>query len=193
MNKRKSFVLTLIFLCLTLLDITLTFISTPDLTDEGNPISAVFKFGWLALVLANVFAIAVFAVFANIAFDKYKTPCFTAANFFEFYLMLFYNTKTMIVKPMFRFPKNWMPFFAMISFSACVALIAGRIVVVLEWIAILFGYERSLYFMVRNHIPFGRTDIWVFILVFLLATLIWMQKEYKKVRKHTENCSENTN
>ena len=193
MNKRKSLILTLIFLCLTVLDITLTFISTPDLTDEGNPISAVFNFGWLALLLTNVLAIAIFAVFAHIAFDRYKTPRFTAKNFFEFYLMLFYNTKTMVVKPMFKLPKNWMPFFAMISFSACVALIAGRIVVVLEWIAILLGYEHSLYFMVRNHIPFGRTDIWVFILAFLVATLIWMQKQFKKVRKYTENCLESIN
>ncbi len=190
MIKRKSFILTLFFLGLTVLDITLTFMGTPDLTDEGNPISAIFNFGWIALVISNVFAIVVFAVFAHIAFDRYKTPRFTAENFFEFYLMLFYNTKTIIVKPMFKLPKNWMPFFAMISFSACIALLAGRVVVVLEWIAVLLGHEHSLYFMVREHIPFGRTDIWVFILVFLVSTLIWMQNQFKKVRKYTENCGE---
>jgi len=193
LNERKSLVPTLIFLSLTILDISLTMLATPDLTDEGNPISAFFKFGWIALLLANVFAIAVFAVFAYIGFDKYKTQYFTAQNFFEFYLMLFYNTKTMVVKPMFKLPQNWMPFFAMICSSACAALIAGRVVVVIEWIAILLGYERSAYFMVREHIPFGRTDIWVFILAFLVAILVWMQKEYKKIRKYTQNCSENKN
>lgn len=193
MIKRKSFILTLIFLCLTVLDITLTFVGTPDLTDEGNPISAIFNMGWLALIITNLFAIIIFAFFSYIAFDKYKTPQFTVKNFFEFYLMLFYNTKTMIVKPMFKLPKNWMPFFAMISFSACVSLIAGRVVVVLEWLAVLLGYEYSLYFMVRKHIPFGRTDIWVFILVFLVSTLIWMQKQFKKVREYTENCGEIAN
>lgn len=193
MNKRKSFIPTLIFLCLTVLDIGLTFLATPDLTDEGNPISMVFKFGWFALMLANMFAVAVFAVFAHISFDRYKTPVFTADNFFEFYLMLFYNTKTMVVKPMFKLPKNWMPFWAMISFSACIALLAGRVVVVLEWIAILLGQEYSMYFMIRQHVPFGRTDIWVFILAFLVSTLVWMQKEFKKIRKHTENCSKFSN
>lgn len=176
-----------------MLDIFLTAIGTPDLTDEGNPVSAILNLGWLGLVLTNLFAIAVFMLFAYLAFDKYKTPRLAVNNFFEFYLMLFYNTKTMVVKPMFKLPKNWMPFFAMISFSACMALIAGRVVVVLEWIAILLGHERSLYFMVRAHIPFGRTDIWVFILVFLLSTLIWMQKEFKKVRKCAENSREIVN
>lgn len=182
--------MTLCFLGLTVLDILLTFMGTPDLTDEGNPISAIFKLGWIALIITNVIAIFIFAVFSHIAFEKYQTPRFTAESFFEFYLMLFYNTKTMVVKPMFKLPKNWMPFFAMISFSACVSLIAGRIVVVLEWIAILFGYENSLYFLLRENLPFGRTDIWVFILAFLISTLIWMEKQYKKIRKHTENCIE---
>ena len=186
MIKRKSFILTLVFLCLTVLDIFLTFTGTPDLRDEGNPISAILDFGWLGLILANVFAIAVFMVFAHIAFDKYKTPLFKVNNFFEFYLMLFYNTKTMIVKPMFKLPKNWMPFFAMISSSACAALIAGRVVVVLEWIAILMGYKHSAYFIIRKGVPLGRVDIWVFVLAFLVSTLVWMQKEFKKVRKYTE-------
>jgi hypothetical protein len=72
----------------------LTFLGTPDLSDEGNPISAIFDLGWFALVIANIIAIIVFSLFAHVAFDKYKTPCFTVKNFFEFYLMLFYNTKT---------------------------------------------------------------------------------------------------
>lgn len=169
------------------MDIGLTSIGTPDLTDEGNPISSVLKMGWFALILTNVISVAVFALFSHIAFDRYKTPKFTAKSFFEFYLMLFYNTKTMVVKPMFKLPKNWMPFFAMISFSACIALIAGRIVVVIEWIAVLLGHKRSIYFMIRDYLPFGRTDIWVFILAFLISVLVWMQREYKKVRKITEN------
>lgn len=169
------------------MDIGLTSIGTPDLMDEGNPISSVFKLGWGALILTNIVAVAAFALFSHIAFDRYETPKITAKSFFEFYLMLFYNTKTMVVKPMFKLPKNWMPFFAMISFSACVALIAGRIVVVLEWIAVLLGYERSMYFWIRSYLPFGRTDVWVFVLAFLISVLVWMEKEYKKVSKITEN------
>ena len=188
MLKRKSFVLTLSFLCLTVFDILLTFIGTPDLRDEGNPVSSVFEFGWIALIITNIIAVIIFALFSHIAFNKYRTPDFTVNSFFEFYLMLFYNTKTMVVKPMFKLPQNWMPFFAMISFSACVSLIAGRVVVVLEWIAILLGYEKSTYFMLREHIPFGRSDIWVFILAFLISTLLWMDNQYKKVRKNGENC-----
>ena len=190
MIRKKSFILSLIFLCLTIFDIVLTFLGTPDLSDEGNPISAIFDLGWLALVIANIIAIIVFSLFAHIAFDKYKTPYFTVKNFFEFYLMLFYNTKTMVVKPMFRLPKNWMPFFAMISFSACASLIAGRVVVVLEWIAILLGYKDSLYFVIRHHIPYGRADICVFVIAFLVSTLVWMNKEFKKVCEYTEKCEE---
>ena len=190
MIKRKSFVLTLCFLGLTVFDILLTFWGTPDLTDEGNPISAIFNLGWIALAVSNIFAIFIFALFAHIAFDKYKAPQFTADNFFEFYLMLFYNTKTMVVKPMFKLPKNWMPFFAMISFSACVSLIVGRVVVVLEWIAILLGFKESFYFMAREYLPFGRTDIWAFIIAFLVSVLVWMELQYVKVRKYTKNCRE---
>ncbi|MBR5774020.1 MAG: hypothetical protein IKY44_04125 [Clostridia bacterium] len=74
----------------------------------------------------------------------------------------------------------------MISSSACAALIAGRVVVVLEWIAILMGYKHSAYFIIRKGVPLGRVDIWVFVLAFLVSTLVWMQKEFKKVRKYTE-------
>lgn len=186
MSNRKSLIWTLVFVFITVMDIGLTFTATPDLTDEGNPISSVLKLGWFALILTNVIAVAAFALFSHIAFDRYKTPKFTAKSFFEFYLMLFYNTKTMVVKPMFKLPKNWMPFFAMISFSACVSLIAGRIVVVLEWVAVLLGYRHSMYFWVRDYLPLGRTDVWVFILAFLISVLVWMQKEFKKVSKFTQ-------
>ena len=190
MIGRKSLTLTLSFVLLTVADILLTFFGTPDLVDEGNPISAIFRFGWIALIITNIFAIVVFALFAHVAFDRYKTPRMSVDTFFEFYLMLFYNTKTMVVKPMFKLPRNWMPFFAMISFSACVALIAGRIVVVAEWIAILLGYEHSAYFMARAGIPLGRTDIWVFVVAFLISVIVWMEKEYKKVRKYAQNSAE---
>ncbi|MBR5273472.1 MAG: hypothetical protein IKU25_08820 [Clostridia bacterium] len=190
MFNKKSLVFTSSFLLLTVLDILLTFIGTPDLTDEGNPISAVFEFGWIALIITNLIALVIFALFSHMAFVRYKTPKIEVDNFFEFYLMLFYNTKTMVVKPMFKLPKNWMPFFAMISYAACIALIAGRIVVVAEWIAILLGYEHSAYFMVRVGIPLGRTDIWVFVLAFLISVIVWMEKEFKKVRKYSQNCTE---
>ncbi len=190
MVKRKSFILTLCFLCLTVFDILLTFMGTPDLKDEGNPISAIFNFGWIALIITNIIAIAVFGLFAHIAFDKYKTPHIRVNSFFEFYLMLFYNTKTMIVKPMFKLPKNWLPFFAMISFSGCISLIVGRIVVVLEWIAVLLGYEDSFYFVLREHIPLGRTDVWIFVIAFLISVVVWMESEFRKVRQHSENCGE---
>ncbi len=190
MFNKKSLTFTLLFLILTISDILLTFIGTPDLVDEGNPISAVFEFGWIALMLTNIFAIVVFALFSHVAFVRYKTPKIEVNNFFEFYLMLFYNTKTMVVKPMFKWPKNWMPFFAMISYCACIALIAGRVVVVAEWIAILLGYEHSAYFMARAGIPLGRTDIWVFVVAFLISVIVWMEKEFKKVRKHSQNVAE---
>ena len=165
----------------------LTFFGTPDLENEGNPISAIFNMGWLGLWLANIFAVLAFCLFSYIAFEKYVPKDISAESFFEYYLMLFYNRREMIVKPMMKFPKNWMPFFAMICYSACISLIAGRAVDVLEWIAVLLGYENSMYFVIRYFVPLGRFDIWVFIIAFLVSVLHWMQKGYRRAHKRFQD------
>ena len=171
---------TAIFILFTVADLVLTFIGTPDLKHEANPLSV---FGWYGLTAYNVLTVLIFALFAYIAFIKYRTKPIEANTFFEFYLMLFYNRREMIVKPMMKFPKNMMPFFAMISYSACKALIAGRIVVVLEWIAVLAGYSNSAYFIFRYFLPLQRVDIWIFIIAFLVCTAHWMNQEYKKSKE----------
>ena len=56
MKKRKTafIILTISYFLVTAADLTLTFLATPDLSLEGNPLVTTYKFGWAGLVAINV-------------------------------------------------------------------------------------------------------------------------------------------
>ena len=73
MKKARFWILIAIYLLLAFADGALTYINTPDLSLEGNPLVAKLGLGWGALAIANVAVFALFFTASYYSFFKYKT------------------------------------------------------------------------------------------------------------------------
>lgn len=73
-NKQGFFFASASYLAVTFLDLYLTYIATPDLELEGNPLYNVLFFGWPGLITINIASYIFYCVIAYYGFIAYKRP-----------------------------------------------------------------------------------------------------------------------
>ena len=177
---KKSLRVFLMYAILMLTDGLLTFYNTPDLSLEANPLVTKFHLGWKALITVNLIGFVIVFIACRYTFDKYETVKADVPNMKSYISQLFYNRPDKFIWSFYKFPKNWKPLWAWISYSAVYALCASAVVRVMEWLAITFSFDISGYDWFRNSVFWGRFDIAVGEIIFLLLLYIWISKEYKK-------------
>ena len=173
------------FLALAAADGVLTYIATPDLSNEGNPLVTVFGAGWLVLIVAGVIGFALYTAAVYYVFVRYKRAVIQCDGFTQYISMLFFNRPDKFIQTLYKMPKKKSPAFSFMIANTCFAFalsfILARTVAVAEWIlylsARLYLYMYAHYF--RNKLPFQRFDVWVFIASFLASSAYWYYREYK--------------
>ena len=151
------------------MDGLLTFLYSENLKYEANPLVAVFGLGWSALFIANVIGFVIIFFTARYAFLKYETIKADVKNRREYLSQIFYNRPDKFIWSLYKFPKNWKPFFALSGYSFLYTLIIGRAIVVFEWLT--FNHPIEMYNQLRSHMPFARLDM-VVAMVFFIISLI---------------------
>ena len=73
-NKPKFYLSCLAYLLTIILDLVFTYIATPNLLLEGNPLYSEMGIGWSGLILINVVTFLGYILMAWYAFIKYKSP-----------------------------------------------------------------------------------------------------------------------
>lgn len=92
-NKQYITAITYIFL-LRILDLGLTFIYTPNLKYEWNPIVSVFNYSWVGMLISQVLIISL--IIAVMSFYFFKKPLINLPNdlsFSEYIYYYFHNEK----------------------------------------------------------------------------------------------------
>lgn len=92
-NKQYITAITYIFL-LRILDLGLTFIYTPNLKYEWNPIVSVFNYSWVGMLISQVLVISL--IVAVMSFYFFKKPLVNLPNdlsFSEYIYYYFHNEK----------------------------------------------------------------------------------------------------
>lgn len=92
-NKQYITAITYIFL-LRILDLGLTFIYTPNLKYEWNPIVSVFNYSWVGMLISQVLVISL--IIAVMSFYFFKKPLINWPNdlsFSEYIYYYFHNEK----------------------------------------------------------------------------------------------------
>lgn len=176
-KSRKVF---LMYVILMLADGALTFYNTPDLRFEANPLVTRLHLGWGALITVNLICFVIIFFACRYTFDKYETVQADVPNLRSYISQLFYDRPDKFVWSFYKFPKNWKPFWALISYAGVYALCAGAVVRVLEWLAITVGLDMSVYDRFRSNVFFGRFDIVVGLICLIPLIYLWTRKEYKK-------------
>ena len=182
----KAFIVCVV---LALADGGLTLYNTPDLSMEGNPLVARFHLGWGALITVNLIFLVIFFFACRFIFERYQTRVFDVPNTRSYISQLFYNRPDKFIWSFYRLPKNWTPAWACMCYAGYFGTSAGRVVVVLEWLAITFHVDMSGYNRFRTAYCFGRLDIVVVIVVSVASIFVWLRKEYQKSAEQIANAS----
>lgn len=173
--KRKKFYLLMgLYLLLVILDGLLTYLHTPDLALEGNPLVANLGLGWMALFIANVTVIALVGASSYYTFFKYQTTVAKADNRREYLSQLFFGRPDKFLWTLYKFPQNRRFSWAMFGYGIIHGLIVSRAILVLEWAFHL----PPAYNHLRNMMPLGRLDIVLAMMVLVFSTWHWLNNEY---------------
>lgn len=180
---KKWITLCSIWFFLMLSDGLLTYINTPDLKREGNPLVAVFGLGWESLFLANILVFGLYIITTYYAFVRYKTVAIQAKNVFEYISGLLYGRTDKFIWFLYKFPKNRKPYGAILGFALAYTMIVGRTVVVLEWLCITLKVDMTSYNKIASFFPFGRVDVVLAMIVCISSILLWFKMQHEKSKK----------
>ena len=107
MSKKLKYLLTLsVYVILMLADGFLTFINTPDLSMEANPLVLYLGLGWGALFIANLLGFIFFAWITWYTFIKYETVYTDETKITHYVSQLYYERPDKFAWVLYKFPKN---------------------------------------------------------------------------------------
>ncbi|MBR0534986.1 MAG: hypothetical protein IIX14_01265 [Clostridia bacterium] len=183
-NKNKfNFLLSCSAYMLTIvLDLLFTYIATPNLLLEGNPLYNQTNFGWTGLIAINVITYVGYVAMAWYAFLKYKPPITNETDMKRYLAFINYGDADKYVPMMWKLPKHWGPQTACLCWSVVCVLPFCRMIIVLEWFLMILRIRNPLtetFFTIVSLFPMGRIDIVLAVIGAWALSFVWIQKEFK--------------
>ena len=190
MGKRKTatFILSCAaYFLVTVLDLVFTYIATPNLLLEGNPLFEALNFGWPGLIILNVITFAFYVIMSYYAFIKYKSPVTNETDMKRYLAFINYGDAEKYVPMMWKLPKHWGPQTACLCWSIVSVLPFCRLIVVLEWFLMILRIPAPLFFTIVSVFPMGRIDIFLAVIGAWILSFIWIKKEFKNNLAEIQN------
>ena len=183
MNKKKMFYITCgAYLLTIILDLLFTYIATPNLLLEGNPLYDSLNFGWTGLIVINVVTFIGYVLMSYYAFIKYKPPVSDETELKRYLAHINYGDPDKYVPMMWKLPKNWGPQTACLCWSVVCVLPFCRMIIVLEWFLMILRIQNLgtiIFFTIVSMFPLGRIDIFLSVIGAWILSFVWIKKEFK--------------
>jgi len=191
-KKRKNeFLLAIVsYFAVCILDLTLTYIATPNLYLEGNPLISYFNIGWGGLISINLLTFAFYVAIAYYAFVGYTPPVSKETNIRRYLADINYGDPDKTVPMMWKLPKFWAPQIACLCWSIALALPVSRLIIVFEWLLLILRIRAQPFFAFVALFPGGRIDLFVAIILAWILSFVWIQREFKKNLINIQNAQE---
>ena len=173
-----------------ILDLLFTYIATPNLLLEGNPLYNQTNFGWTGLIALNVITFIGYVAMAWYAFIKYQSPVTNETDMKRYLALINYGDADNYVPMMWKLPKNWGPQTACLCWSVVCVLPFCRMIIVVEWFLMILGISNSatqLFFTIVSLFPLGRIDIVLAVIGAWMLSFVWIQKEFKANLREIKN------
>ncbi len=169
----------------------LTYINTPDLSMEGNPLIAGLSLGWEALFISNLIVLGLCALAGYYSFVKYQTAVLKANNLRQYISNILFNRPDKFLWSLYRRPENRKPFFAILGYVLGYTLILARAVAIFEWTLVSLKADLTGYYHFIRVFPLGRLDLVLVLAASLYLITAWFINQYKKSQKSFENFTAN--
>ncbi len=197
---RSYFIVVILSIVLSLADMQLTYIHTPDLTMEANPLVTVLGLGWNALLISNIIYLAFVMIMAYFPFVKYNRHIIECNGFTDFVSKLYYDKPNCFKYILIKNPKNKMIIFAFVGYMMSLGSILCRIyVVVVNYLAVKGGYYPCVFCAVNvshtycnmmnihlnngQHVVIPVVMAAYIIFCFLFLVCFWHYREYRINKK----------
>lgn len=170
------------YLLTVILDLLFTYIATPNLLLEGNPLYNQTNFGWTGLIALNVITFIGYVIMAWYAFIKYTPPVTNETDMKRYLAYINYGDADGYVPMMWKLPKNWAPQTACLCWSVVCVLPFCRMIIVLEWFLMILKVRNvltELFFTIVACFPMGRIDIVLAVIGAWILSFVWIKKEFK--------------
>lgn len=177
------------YLLTIILDLLFTYIATPNLLLEGNPLYDSLNFGWTGLIIINVVTFIGYVLMSYYAFVKYKSPYSNETDMKRYLAHINYGDPDKYVPMMWKLPKNWGPQTACLCWSVVCVLPFCRMIIVLEWFLMILKIQNTgtiIFFTIVSMFPMGRIDIFLAVIGAWILSFVWIKKEFKANLKEIE-------
>lgn len=195
-NKRKNkvifYVLITFMFVISVIDNLLTYIGSPDLSKEANPLVATLGFSWTGLLIANVILYALDVFLAYYVFIKYEPKIVACNNKKEYMSMMLFDRSDKYNWTWYKLPNNKDGYrFMLACFGFVMVLLTPilRLKAVIEWCMYLFNtelFDKYCDFLgkVGATTIWGRCDVIIqVILLIVVFMLVFINKQYKLNQK----------
>ena len=159
-------------LLIHLMDGLVTYVNTPDLGREWNPLVRVLGFGWEALIIANLIGF-VLIVLATWYFGRYEHVSIPSKNVFDYYMKLFYGENYKPVWVLYKHSKNWKSQFALIGYACYWGLTVGAVIPVVGWIWYMLDIDIPWWHSAYLSAGMGAA-------IALVQCYVWAREGYRK-------------
>lgn len=193
-NTKKFILVCSAYLLTIVLDLVFTYIATPNLLLEGNPLYNNFNIGWAGLIIINLITLIGYIAMAWYAFIKYKPPVTNETDLKRYMALINYGDPDSYVPMMWKLPKNWGPQTACLCWSVVCVLPFCRMIIVFEWFLMILGIRNiftEIFFSIVAVFPLGRIDIVLAIIGAWILSFVWIKKEFKANLKEIESRNKN--
>lgn len=181
--KGKFYFFVFFYFFLMIIDGLCTYIGTPDLKMEANPLVSVMGLGWTSLFIANFAALTLYIIITHYTYVKYIPPKINEKKITRYLSQLFFYRPDKFSWTFYRLPKNWRPFWALLGYAFSWSLPLSRIFTVAEWIFVLMGIDAVGYNRIRELFPKHRLDVAVAGIIAIITSCAWVLLQYKKNKK----------
>lgn len=195
-NKRKNrisfYVLVSFTLVISVIDNLLTYIGSPDLAKESNPLVHTLGFSWTGLLIANVVLFAFDVFMAYYVFIRYEPKIVSCINKKEYMSMMLFDRPDKYIWTWYKLPNNKDGYrFMGACFSFIMVLLTPilRLKASIEWCMYLFNpelFDRYCDILGRVAITtvWGRGDVIIQVIVLIAVLMaIFTHKMYKANQK----------
>jgi len=191
-SSEKKFLVFIIFVALYIvldcIDFLLTYIGTPDLAREANPLVMIYGFGWKALIISAVIYFFIFALIMYFVFVRFKRTLIPCRDFKQYLSMLYFGSPDKFCWTLYKFPKRkvyWNYFAVCTGTLILFTTLSTKLLAIVEWI----GYLSNSYFIYINYnlikivylgtFPERATFAVVVAIAWLAAMYLWYYREYR--------------
>ena len=181
MKKIVFWTLMATYTMLVLADGVLTWLNTPDLLMEGNPLVAQFGLGWGALALANIVVLALVFGAGYYSFFVYQPRFNDETTFTRYISQLLFDRPDRFWTGLI--PKHGKPYVAMLGEALLYACIVGRVVIVAEWLAVSFSWYWEPWRQWKSAC-LGHSYLLPACLTALIVFMRWCYRQYRLNREH---------